>query len=90
MSKFVNVKVSATISTDFYLEVNDNSTEDQIIEIAKKEIVLPVKYPEFISSFILKYYGINIKGLDSLLNSWNIDDIKYTSESNYETNSPNT
>ena len=33
MSKFVNVTVSTSLSTDFYLEVPDDATEDQIKEI---------------------------------------------------------
>ena len=32
MSKFVNVTVSTSLSTDFYLEVPDDATEDQIKE----------------------------------------------------------
>ena len=39
MSKFVNVTVSTSLSTDFYLEVPDDATEEQIKELAKKEVL---------------------------------------------------
>lgn len=76
MSKYVNIKVSANLSTDFYLEVSDNATNEQIQKLAEKEIVLPTNYPNVIDK-ILKESGITIRGLDSILKSWNIDEIKY-------------
>lgn len=41
MSKFINVTVSTSLSTDFYLEVPDNASEEEIRELAKKEVILP-------------------------------------------------
>ena len=76
MSKYVNVLVSTSLSTDFYIEVPDTATEEQIKELAKKEVILPHKYPEVIDNTI-KQMGIVIRGLDSMLKDWNIDEIEY-------------
>ena len=77
MSKLVNIVVSASISTDFYLEVEDNATEDQIKELAKKEIILPHTYPQYIDNFLKTKLGIRIENLDTMLKSWNIDETEY-------------
>lgn len=77
MSKFVNVTVSTSLSTDFYLEVPDDATEEQIRELAKKEVVLPHTYPEVLDTYLRTKLGININGLDSLLKDWNIDEEEY-------------
>ena len=77
MSKLVNITVSASISTDFYLEVEDNATEDQIKELAKKEIILPHTYPQYIDNFLKTTLGIRVGNLDTLLKSWNIDETEY-------------
>ena len=67
MSKLVNIVVSASISTDFYLEVEDNATEDQIKELAKKEIILPHTYPQYIDNFLKTKLGIRVGNLDTML-----------------------
>ena len=80
MSKFVNVTVSASLSTDFYIEVPDETTEEQIKELAKKEVILPHKYPSYIDNFLNKHLGIKVGGLDSMLKDWNIDELEYIIE----------
>lgn len=77
MSKLVNIAVSASISTDFYLEVEDNATEDQIKELAKKEIILPHTYPQYIDNFLKTKLGIRVGNLDTMLKSWDIDETEY-------------
>ena len=77
MSKLINIVVSASISTDFYLEVEDNATEDQIKELAKKEIILPHTYPQYIDNFLKTKLGIRVGNLDTMLKSWNIDETEY-------------
>ena len=77
MSKFVNVTVSTSLSTDFYLEVPDDATEDQIKEIAKKEVILPHTYPQYIDNFLKTKLGIRVGNLDTMLKSWNIDETEY-------------
>lgn len=76
MSKYVNIKVSANIGTDFYLEVADNATEEQIIELAQKQVILPCDYHKVVDSQ-LRRMGIMVHGIDSMLKSWNIDKIDY-------------
>lgn len=77
MSKLVNITVSASISTDFYLEVEDNATEEQIRELAKKEVILPHTYPQYIDNFLKTKLGIIVGNLDTMLKSWNIDETEY-------------
>lgn len=77
MSKFVNVTVSTSISTDFYLEVPDNATEEQIRELAEKQVILPHTYPTVLDNFLKTRMGIKVQGLDSMLKSWSIDEVEY-------------
>lgn len=79
-TKYVNVTVSTSISTDFILEVPVNTTEEQIKEMAKKEIVLPIDYPKTLDNFLKTKMGITVQGMDSMLRSWNVDEIKYVIE----------
>ncbi len=80
MSKFVNVTVSTSLSTDFYLEVPDDATEEQIRELAEKEVILPHTYPTVLDNFLKTRMRINVQGLDSMLKSWNIDEVEYIIE----------
>ena len=80
MSKFVNVTVSTSLSTDFYLEVPDDATEEQIKELAQKEVILPNKYPQVLDNHLKTRMGINITGIDTLLKSWNVDEVEYIIE----------
>ena len=77
MSKFVNITVCTSLSTDFFIEVEDNATEEEIKEKAIKEIQLPNEYPKILDTFLKKNMGIEVKGLDSLLKDWIVDDIEY-------------
>ena len=77
MSKYVNITVSTSLSTDFIIEVPDSAEESQIRELAEKEVVLPHQYPNYINSFLLQRMGINVQGIDSMLKSWNIDELNY-------------
>lgn len=76
MCKYVNVIVSTSLSTDFFIEVPDDATEEQIQELAKNEVILPHTYPNVIDKAI-KRMGIQVKGLDSMLKDWNVDEINY-------------
>lgn len=82
MSKYVNVSVSTTLSTDFFIEVPDDATKEQIEEIAKKEVVLPHTYPEVLDTFLKTRMGIRIQGIDSMLKSWDVDDLAFIVDEN--------
>ncbi len=75
-TKLVNIKVTVPIDTDFYIEVSEKETKENIIERAKQEVKFPTEYP-FILDKYLKRRGINIVGLDSMLKSWNLGEVKY-------------
>lgn len=80
MSKFVNVTVSASLSTDFYIEVPDEATEEEIKALAEKEVILPHTYPSVLDTFLRTRMGIQIQGIDSMIRSWNTDEIVYIVE----------
>lgn len=77
MSKYVNVTVSTSLSTNFYLEVPDDATEEQIRELAKKEVILPHTYPDVLDEYLRTCLGIKVGGIDGLLRDWNIDEVEY-------------
>lgn len=77
MSKFVNVTVSTSLSTDFIIEVSDNADEAKIRELAEKEVILPHTYPQVLDSLLKTRMGIQIQGIDSMLRSWNVDEVEY-------------
>lgn len=77
MSKYVNITVSTSLSTDFFIEVPDNTTEETIKELAKKEVILPHNYPKVIDNFLRTRMGIQIQGFDSMLRSWDVDELEY-------------
>lgn len=77
MSKFVNVTVSTSLSTDFYLEVPDDATEEEIRKFAEKEVILPHTYPDVLDTYLRTRMGIEVRGLDSLLRDWNTDEVEY-------------
>lgn len=85
MSKWVNITVSTSLSTDFYIEVPDNATEEQIKKQAEKEVILPHTYPNVIDDAI-KRMGIQVRGLDSMLKAWNVDEVEYIVDRNFNTN----
>ena len=76
MSKYVNIKVETILTNDFYLEVDDSASKEEIEKLAIKEVKLPHTYPNIIDNF-LKQRGINIQGMDSMLKDWNIKETKY-------------
>lgn len=80
MSKFINVTVSTSLSTDFYLEVPDNASEEEIRELAKKEVILPHTYPDVLDMYLRTRRGIEVRGIDSLLRDWNVDEVEYIIE----------
>ena len=80
MSKFVNITVSASLSTDFYIEVSDDASEEEIRALAEKEVILPHTYPEVLNTYLRTRLGIDVRGLDGLLRDWNTDEVEYIIE----------
>lgn len=76
-TKYINVKVSACISTDFFIEVPEETPAEQIRVLAENEVKLPHQYPSILDNFLKTRMGIQVHGLDSMLKAWDIDDIKY-------------
>lgn len=72
--KVVGIKTDVLLTRTLYIEVEDNITEEQIKEIAQKEITLPVN-ALYTASNLLKKVGINQTGLD--LKDWDVKNIEY-------------
>lgn len=79
MKKLVGVNASVTLQRTLYIEVDDN---EDVIEKAKKEIILPDE-ALFEASKILSMAKIRIPKLD--LKDWNIIDENYTVINNENT-----
>ena len=75
MSKFVNVTVSTSLSTDFYLEVPDNASEEEIKKLASKEVILPTEYTKLVDSYILSRFNIKVQGINAP-RTWNVDELE--------------
>lgn len=80
MSKYIQIKVSASVSTDFFIEVADDASAEKVEELAKKEVILPHTYPDVLDKFLKTRMGIQVQGLDSMLRSWNVDEVEYIIE----------
>jgi len=70
---FEGVRCDITMHRTLYL--NQKESEEQLLDLAKKEIVLPHNALAQVAS-ILRQTGVNITGLD--LKDWEVDDVKYT------------
>lgn len=77
MSKYVRIDVSTVVSTDFYIEVDDEATDEEIKAIATKEITLPHLYPHYLDGWLQDRLGIKVQGIDSMLRSWINDKLKF-------------
>lgn len=75
MSKFVNVTVSTSLSTDFILEVPDDASEEEIKKLASKEVILPTEYTKLVDSYILSRYNIKVQGINAP-RTWNVDELE--------------
>ena len=75
MHKFVKVTVSASLSTDFYIEVSEDADEVAIREAAAKEVIIPTDYPKFVTNLLKTNFNINVP-LDSIAASWNLDEFE--------------
>lgn len=73
-TKFVNVTVSTTLSKSIYIEIPENATEEEIRELAEKEVFTPQKVLERIAG-ILRQFNISLTGLQ--LEDWIVDDLEY-------------
>lgn len=75
MSKYVNITVSTSLSTDFILEVPDDATKEEIKALAEKEVMLPIEYPKLVDSYILSRYNIKVQGINAP-RTWNVDELE--------------
>ncbi len=69
-NKLVGITAKVTMNRTLYIEVPENTTEEEILKQAKKEIILPNNTLS-IANALLNKAGIRYNGLD--LNDWEIE-----------------
>lgn len=77
MSKYVNIIARTHLSTDFYLEVPEEASEEEIGQLVRQQIVMPHTYHRIVDRMLQKM-GISVKGLDSMLRAWELDKLEYS------------
>lgn len=73
-NKLIGITASVLMERTLYIEVPEESTEDQIIEIARKEILLPHN-ALYSANNALRSVGLKLHGLD--LDDWEVKDSEY-------------
>lgn len=73
-NKLVGIKATVIMSRTLYIEVPEDSTENEILEKAQKEILLPHN-ALYMADNALKKTGLKVSGLD--LKDWEVDKAEY-------------
>jgi hypothetical protein len=71
---YKNVRVTLSMSKECMIAVPDNATEEQIINKAKLEIILPNSFLQQIKNYA-KMINVNFPCSD--LDGWEINDVNY-------------
>lgn len=74
---YQEVTVSISMSSSFMIEVPEGASHEDIIEKAKKEIILP-STSLAIAKQVLKQLGIKVNGIDT--NEWFVDEVEYVTD----------
>ena len=74
---YQEVTVSISMSSSFMIEVPEGASHEDIIEKAKKEIILP-STSLAIAKQAFKQLGIKVNGIDT--NEWFIDEVEYITD----------
>lgn len=74
---YQEVTVSISMSSSFMIEVLEGASHEDVIEKAKKEIILP-STSLTIAKQVLKQLGIKINGIDT--NEWFVDEVEYVTD----------
>lgn len=77
---FVEVTATATINKNLSIEVPENASKEEIIEMAKNEFVVPTEGIKQLED-ILNRLGVRVNNLDNCRN-WDIVDIQYDTKYN--------
>lgn len=68
------VVCNITMSRSLFLEVNENTSDKELLNKAKEEILLPHDALSKVQQ-ILNKVGLKLNGLD--LNDWNVENCEY-------------
>lgn len=74
---YQEVTVSISMSSSFMIEVPEGASHEDIIEKAKKEIILP-STSLAIAKQVLKQLGIKVNGINT--NEWFVDEVEYVTD----------
>lgn len=75
--KMINITINANLTTDFYIEVPDDFSDEEIKKLAAEQTVFPHNFPNYLTNLLRSKMGVNINGIDSMFNSWNLDKVEY-------------
>ena len=78
LTNYVEVIASVTMSKSLCIEVPEGATKEDIIELAKRELILPHKGIAYLEN-ILSQVGVQINGIEHI-KDWNIDELKYITD----------
>lgn len=85
ISVFKEVTVSISMSKSVYLEVPEGTTDEQLKERAKKEILTPDKVMPILVQ-VLRQSGIRVDTHEIV--GWNVDELEYIVEDGGNTTTP--
>lgn len=74
---YQEVTVSISMSSSFMIEIPEGASHEDVIEKAKKEIILP-STSLAIAKQVLKQLGIKVNGIDT--NEWFVDEVEYVTD----------
>lgn len=74
MTEMKEVVCNITMSRSLFLEVNENTSDEELLNRAKEEILLPHNALSKVQQ-ILNKVGLKLNGLD--LNDWNVENCEY-------------
>lgn len=74
---YQEVTVSISMSSSFMIEIPEGASREDVIEKAKKEIILP-STSLAIAKQVLKQLGIKVNGIDT--NEWFVDEVEYVTD----------
>lgn len=73
-NNYEGVRCNITMHRTLYLPKNEDMSDEEFLNIAKKEIILPHNALAQVAS-LLRRTNINISGLD--LKDWGVDNVEY-------------
>ncbi len=78
LTDYVEVTASITMSKSLCIEVPEGATKEEVLELAKKEFILPHHGIRYLEG-ILAQVGVRVEDIDEIKN-WDIDELEYVTD----------